>query len=171
MAHRLNNPLFQYANEKLQTAERLGRADVENFLHDQDHGLGALTRKMSPEEQINAWALVNAADKLQKDLPEAWLRERGATDAQIAYIKAHREAMDYGYNKFAKPLEAMGHKPVPKRVGYAAMLADGDWRAPVKDANGDIVGMIGSDLKWRFEGLKKEMEARGWWEQANPKQR
>lgn len=156
-----NNPVIRYGVEKVQEAERQTRADIANMLHDKDFGLGAKTRNMDAVEQKNIWSLVNWADLNQHELTPEFLAEHNATPAQIEYAKTHREVMDYAHEQMNKVMATLGKPPVSKRVAYAAMNASGDYRRLVYKGD-DVVGMIGSDLSWRVDGLKNELEKRGY---------
>lgn len=156
-----NNPVIRYGVEQVQESERQTRADIANMLHDKDFGLGAVTRAMTAEEQKNIWTLMNWADLHQHELTPSLLKEHGATEAQMKYVETHRQVMDYAHEQMNKVMETLGKPPVPKRVAYAAMNASGDFRRLVyKD--GDVVGIIGSDLRWKTDGLKAELEKKGY---------
>lgn len=161
-ALKTHNPVIRYVVEKIQEADRLSRAQVQDWVHGR---MAPAMRALNAKEQGQVWTALEIADLSQKPVDYVALAKAGATDAQIHLAKTLREALDHGYEQINKAREAAGKGPIDKRVAYMAMRASGDFRRLVYDNSGaekKVVGVIGSDFRKRVNGLKEEMEKKGY---------
>lgn len=164
LADRTQHPLVRYTVERMLGADRRAKADVADWIHSKDEGLGALMRGLDKQEATDAWTMINAADLAQRTIDLARLAERGFSAKVIQFIEKHRQAMDYGLQMINKARLAAGKDPIDARVAYAAMRATGDFRRIVYDQKGGrVIGIVSSNFRGQLNKLKSDMEGRGYY--------
>lgn len=161
MADRTKNPLVRYGVEQLLEADRLARADIQEFIHHPRTGMGAVFRELNAKEQRDVWKILDRADFDQQAFSREELVNAGFSPKQINAIEVHRAVMDRAFESMNKVREAMGEPPVDKRTAYAAMNASGDYRMLVKK-DGEIVGMIGRNDKYSANELARRLKDQGY---------
>jgi hypothetical protein len=157
MAEKVKNPVVSFVVDRINRQDRLARADIRDYVHDK---LGNATRDLSKQEKSEVWNVVDLADLHQKEASLEQLAEAGFNQKQLNYFQAHREVMNYAFDKLNQAREVAGKKPIDKRVAYAAMRSTGDFRKLVYK-EGSVVGVISSNYRAKLNSLTKSMEEKG----------
>jgi hypothetical protein len=161
MAMKVHHPLLRYLNEKVQTADRLSRADIRDHVFG---SYGPAVRALTDKELADIWHVIDVADHNKAPIDLVALAKRGATEAQIHMVETHQKEMAYTLQSINAARAARGKGPVDARVAYAAMQAGGDFRRLVWDKKGgDVVGIITSDFRPRLNSLMKKMNEKGYY--------
>jgi hypothetical protein len=163
LALKTHNPLIRFVVERFLEADRRAKADAVDWIYNKDTGLAAAMRKLKNDEAADAWAVVDAGDKNQKNPDLVSLAQKGFTQAQLKFIDMHRKAMDYALQMINKARDAAGLDPITPRVAYAAMQATGDFRSLVYDKKGgNITGIISSNFRPVLNKKAEALKAQGY---------
>lgn len=161
-AIKTGNPVVKFASDKILNADRLSRAEIQEFVHGK---LGPAFRELNKKEQAELWSAMSYADLVQKEITPDMLAKYGFNEKQVAALEAHREVMKHAFTQLNKAREILGKKPVEERVAYAAMRSSGDFRRLVysldEQGNKVVVGIVGSNFRKKVNGLKESLEAKG----------
>lgn len=161
-ALKTHNPLVRFTVEKVLKADQLTRADIRDYVHRE---LGPAMRDLSNQEQADVWAAISIADLHQKELSPEQLAKYGFNEKQMNLVRTHRQVMDYALDQMDKARAAARKAPVTKRVAYAAMRSSGDFRRLVwatdEDGTKSVVGVLGSNFRWKTNQLAEQMKAKG----------
>lgn len=161
-ALKTHNPLVRFTVEKVLKADQLTRADIRDYVHGE---LGPAMRDLSNKEQADVWAAISMADLHQKELSPEQLAKYGFNEKQMNLVRTHRQVMDYALDQMNKARAAARKAPVTKRVAYAAMRSSGDFRRLVwatdEDGTKSVVGVLGSNFRWKTNQLAEQMKAKG----------
>ncbi len=154
-----NNTLIRYAQESIMEADRLGRAEASQKVHEI---LAPQMRALKEDQLVAISDVLNHADLKKLPLDMEGLQKAGFTPEMTDLITSLRKALDESGDSLDIIQKLAGKEPIDRRVSYLAIRAAGDFRAAVYDKKGgEIVGMLGSNRKGHLESLVKEAEKKG----------
>lgn len=159
MAKSSQSPLVKYVTDLGHNAASNIKALTRDFVHE---SYAPAIRKLSKEEFIKTAQLLNEADLRKQAINMDTLKASGFSDKAIQVIRQHQDLMNNLYPKLKEGAELNGMSVPENRTAYAASLMQGDFRRVVRDASGDVVGVIGANTRSGLNSKMKKLQGQGY---------
>jgi len=141
-----NSFVAKTAQDWLQ-ADRTSRGEIQQFIHDDT---APAFRAMNNDEAATVGTLLNLADFYKEKITPEMMEKYNLSDKQRAAIDSHQRLMDKAFAAINEARAAAGKNPIDRRVAYAAMRAEGDFKRTIYKLNEagekEVVGVVGSNF-------------------------
>lgn len=142
VAARTNDPYIRRATQRVRTAVNRSQAAIRDLIHSDRGGYAPLVRSLDRQEFIEVSQLLQKADKENIVIDTDAMREHGFSEKAIAAVEAHKAFTEKLKGPLKEAAELAGIKDVDMRVAYAASRANHDFRVPVMNDKGVVVGIL-----------------------------
>lgn len=150
------NTVVRYVVQNVDNALREASKNIENLILNDKTGFKPKWEKLSKDEMAEAWATL-VAHEGKLDLSRNQLIDMGLSDRQIAAMTTLREAELKVFDMINQARVALGKEPVKVRPGHLPSRFRGDFLIRARNAEGDLVHMMGANTKWGADRIRKEM--------------
>lgn len=160
MRAKTNNPLINFTGEM--TARNFSEAEQldRQYITDKRGGIGTMYQALNDVEITEAWSAIRKGDQKQHQYTPQELAAAGFNPKQIQLIEKYYEMDARQLDEQNDARLSTGQEPIPPRAGHAPGVFMGDYYSLVMDANDKPIGFIGSDTKYQYDSVVKDIKAK-----------
>ena len=159
-----NNPLLRFVR---QAVHRIVHAQSVMARH-HVYPMSQTWFNMSEESRELAIDIAIHQDQIQRAFTTQELHNAGVPSDVIHLLDQMKTALDVSVTEWNQYRTTLGLKPVNVRNGYFPSLFVGDYRAIVRDDQGNTVGVVTSDTELGLKQKQKKVKAKFPWANFDP---
>lgn len=152
------NTIVRYVVQTMDRAIRNAGRTIDQLILNEKTGFKPKWEKLSDAEMGKVWselALVEGKETLTREQ----LFDKGLNERQVDAAESLQKALQRTLAELNEARVAIGKKPIEGRLGYIPSRFRGDWTVHVKDAEGNLVHILGAQTRWganRIASLMRE---------------